>query len=135
MNYVDYQQLLAFRIALRRFLHWSEAEAQAHGLTAAQHQLLLAIAGSHDPRGPTVGEVAESLLLKHHSAVGLVDRAAAAKMVKRVPDADDHRLVRIALTALGRKRLEQLSRVHLEELRYLAPALDGLAKATMVSGA
>jgi len=126
----DYKRLFAFRTGLRRFLHWSETEAREHGLTAAQHQLLLAIAGSDDPRGPTVGNVAEALLLKHHSAVGLVDRAEASGVVERVPDPEDHRVVRLRLTRSGRRRLEQLSRAHLEELRYLAPALDDLLKAT-----
>ena len=77
-----------------------------------------------------MGEIADSLLLKHHSAVGLLDRAEAAGMVKRSPDPSDHRVVRLALTALGRRRLEELSRSHLEELRDLAPALDGLLRAT-----
>jgi len=132
----DYQKLLAFRTSLRRFLHWSETQAQAHGMTAAQHQLLLAIAGHEGERGPTVGDVAEALLLKHHSAVGLVDRAAAARLVERIPDPLDHRVVRLRLTALGRRRLESLSEAHLEELRYLAPALGGLLRATdsMLSG-
>ena len=66
-------RLLEFRTGLRRFLHWSEEQARAAGLTAAQHQLLLAVRG-HDG-GPTIGEVAEQLLLRHHSAVELVDRA------------------------------------------------------------
>jgi len=126
----DYRRLLEFRTSLRRFLHWSESQAQAHGITGAQHQLLLAIAGDPDPLGPTVGDVAESLLLKHHSAVGLVDRAEAAGMVEREPDPTDHRVVRLALTAVGRRRLEELSKAHLEELRYLGSALGELLRAT-----
>ena len=70
----DYERLLAFRTDLRRFLRWSEQEAAAAGVTPAQHQLLLAIRGNPDPSGPTIGDVAEALLLPHHSAVGLVDR-------------------------------------------------------------
>ena len=126
----DYRRLLEFRTSLRRFLHWSETQAQAHGMTGAQHQLLLAIAGHEDPFGPTVGDVADSLLLKHHSAVGLVDRAEIAGMVARKQDPSDHRVVRLALTAIGRRRLEELSKAHLEELRYLEPALGRLLRAT-----
>ena len=73
----DYEDLLALRTGLRRFLRWSEQQAEAAGLTPAQHQLLLAVRGHPDRRGPTVGEVADYLLLRHHSAVGLVDRAVA----------------------------------------------------------
>ena len=81
----EYRRLLELRTGLRKFLHWSEQQAQAAGLTPAQHQLLLAIRGHADPRGPTVGDVAAYLLLRHHSAVGLVDRAAVAGVVERVP--------------------------------------------------
>jgi len=71
----DYRRLLELRTGLRRFLRWSEEEAAAEDVTPAQHQLLLAIRGHGDRRRPTIGEVAEHLLLRHHSAVGLVDRA------------------------------------------------------------
>jgi hypothetical protein len=47
----DYERLLAFRTGLRRFLAWSGQQAEAAGITPAQHQLLLAIRGHPDPRG------------------------------------------------------------------------------------
>jgi DNA-binding MarR family transcriptional regulator len=115
----DYHRLLEFRTELRRFLRWSEEQAEAEGLTAAQHQLLLAVRGHDDARGPTVGEVAARLLLRHHSAVGLVDRTAESGFVRRVRDPDDHRVVRLRLTASGQRKLARLSRRHLEELRRL----------------
>ncbi|HEY7438221.1 MAG TPA: MarR family winged helix-turn-helix transcriptional regulator [Acidimicrobiia bacterium] len=114
-----YRRLLAFRTELRRFSHWSEEQAQAVGLTPAQHQLLLAVRGHTDRRGPTVGDVAHVLLLRHHSAVGLVDRAAEAGLVRRVRDPDDHRVVRLHLTAAGGAKLARLSQLHLEELARL----------------
>ena len=120
----DYRRLLEFRDGLRRFLHWSEEQAKAVGLTASQHQLLLAIRGHDDPRGPTIGDVAGHLLLRHHSAVELVDRAQAAGLVTREPDPDDHRVVRLRLTRDGAARLAALSALHVEELRRLAPRLQ-----------
>ncbi|HEX8753614.1 MAG TPA: helix-turn-helix domain-containing protein [Solirubrobacterales bacterium] len=122
----DYARLLGFRTALRRFLRWSEAEARAAGLTPAQHQLLLAVRGHAGGEEPTIGELSEYLVLRHHSVVELVDRAAAAGLVERERDATDHRLVRVGLTALGKRRIEELSRLHLEELRRLAPMLGAL---------
>jgi DNA-binding MarR family transcriptional regulator len=122
----QYEQLLEFRTQLRRFLRWSEDEARAVGLSPAQHQLLLAIRGSRDPAGPTIREVADALLLRHHSAVELVDRAAAEQLVERRPDPDDQRAVRLALTRKGADRLRRLSRLHLDELRRLSAALGGL---------
>src|SRR4051812_41653503 len=82
INDADYQQLLEFRTGLRRYLRWSEQEAEAVGLSPAQHQLLLAVRGHEGEAGPTVGDVAEHLLLRHHSAVELVNRAEAAGLVR-----------------------------------------------------
>ncbi|MFZ0387933.1 MAG: hypothetical protein WAL22_19885, partial [Solirubrobacteraceae bacterium] len=65
----EYAYLLQLRTGLRRFLRWSETQAKAAGLTATQHQLLLAIRGRRGPEGPSIGEIAESLLLRHHSVV------------------------------------------------------------------
>lgn len=113
-----YRQLLEFRNGLRRFLHWSEEQARSVGLTPAQHQLLLAIRGH--PGEPTIGDVAQSLMLRHHSAVGLVDRAVEGGLVERRSDRDDHRIVRLRLTPLGARKIRRLSETHLEELRRLA---------------
>ena len=122
----DYQRLLEFRTELRRFLRWSEEQAAAAGLTPAQHQLLLVVRGHGGERGPTIGDVADSLLLRHHSAVELVDRAEAAGLVTRVADPDDLRVVRLDLTADAAARLEQLSARHLDELARLTAGLGPL---------
>jgi DNA-binding MarR family transcriptional regulator len=122
----EYQRLLDLRTGLRRFLHWSEEQAEAAGLTGPQHQLLLAIRGHSDPRGPTVGELAGYLLLRHHSAVGLVDRAEKAGLVERLPDEEDHRVVRLGLTGKGMEILRQLTAQHLDELERLAPRMRAL---------
>src|SRR4051795_13095982 len=125
----EYAELLAFRTALRRFLQWSEEQATALGITPAQHQLLLAIRGHVTETGkcadgdPTVGDIAESLLLRHHSAVGLVDRAVNGGLVERHADSEDQRMVRLRLTALGSRRLRQLAGLHLAELRRMMPAM------------
>ena len=121
----DYELLLRFRTELRRFLHWSEQQAQSEGLTAAQHQLLLAIRGSQAERGATIGEVADALLLRHHTASELVDRAVAAGLVRRDRDDTDHRVVRLRITRRGATKLARLSRQHLDELaRLRAGILD-----------
>jgi DNA-binding MarR family transcriptional regulator len=122
----DYRRLLRLRTGLRRFLRWSEQQAQAAGLTPRQHQLLLAVRGHADPRGPTVGDVAEHLLLRHHSAVGLIDRAETAGLVTRSPDTDNASVVRLRLTERGARQLEELSELHLEELAHLAPTMHAL---------
>jgi DNA-binding MarR family transcriptional regulator len=122
----DYRRLLELRTGLRRFLRWSEEHARAAGVTPAQHQLLLAIRGHADERGPTVGDVAAYLLLRHHSAVGLVDRAESAGLVTRSQDADNLSVVRLRLTDKGSALLEALSEQHLDELSHLAPTMHAL---------
>ena len=122
----EYRSLLHFRTGIRRFLHWSAQQAEAAGLTPAQHQLLLAIRGHEDDRGPTIGDVAAYLFLRHHSAVGLIDRAEAAGLVQRIEDQEDRRVVRLRLTSRGEGSLVQLSRPHLEELTRLAPEIRAL---------
>jgi DNA-binding MarR family transcriptional regulator len=122
----DFENLLAFRTSLRRFLHWSRTQAQAAGLTPAQHQLLVAITGHPSGQEPTIGDLAGYLLLRHHSAVELVDRAVAAGLVERRSDAEDGRVTRVRLTADGEARLSKLAPAHLNELRNLAPVLDQL---------
>src|SRR4051794_32872978 len=119
----DYRRLLAFRIELRRFLRWSEEQAESVGLTPAQHQVLLAVRGCDDPRGPTVGGIAADLFLRPHSGVGLLDPASEAGLVRRQPDPDDHRVVRLELTATGVRKLAEISARHLEELERIKSGL------------
>jgi DNA-binding MarR family transcriptional regulator len=125
----DYAALLAFRTALRRFSRWSEGQARAVGLTHAQHQLLLAVKGHPDKRGPTIGDVASYLLLRHHSAVELINRAQAGGFVERHRDGDDARVVRLQLTDQGRSCIEKLTQLHVEELQQLAPLLRHVIEA------
>jgi DNA-binding MarR family transcriptional regulator len=123
----DYENLLAFRTSLRRFLHWSQAQAREVGLTPAQHQLLLAVKGHPGGPGPTVGDLAGYLLLRPHSTVELIDRAEAAGLVERWGDDGDGRITRVRLTTDGEQRLDQLAAAHVDELRRLAPILEHLA--------
>ena len=118
------ERLLDVRTGLRRFLRWSADQPATAGLTPAQHQLLLAIRGHPDPAGPTIREMPGYLLVRHHSAVELVDRAGAAGLVERRQDGDDLRTVRLCLTAGGADRLARLSALDLEELRRSAPQLE-----------
>jgi DNA-binding MarR family transcriptional regulator len=130
----EYESLLAFRTGLRKFLSWSETRAREAGLTPAQHQLLLAVRGHPGDKMPTVGDLADYLLLRHHSTVELIDRAEAAGLVQRVRDEGDGRIIRIRLTSDGMTRLDNLSSAHLDELRRLAPFLDHLILSSEAPG-
>jgi DNA-binding MarR family transcriptional regulator len=120
----DYEALAEFRYALRKFLGFSEEAAAQHGVTPQQYQALLAIEGFAGRNWVTMGELAEQMRIAHHSAVGLVDRMEAMKLVKRTAAKEDRRRVQVSLSAKGLKLLEKLYRVHREELRTVGPQLD-----------
>ena len=122
----DFEHLLELRTGLRRFLRWSEQQAHAVGLTPAKHQLLLAIRGHSDPAGPTIGEIADYLVLRHHSAVGLIDRTVRDGLVRRNPDENSRSVVRVTLTPDGIAKLDALAETHLQELAHLAPTMRAL---------
>jgi DNA-binding MarR family transcriptional regulator len=122
----DYERLAEFRYLLRRFLVFSESAAGEAGLTAQQHQALLAIKGFPGREQVTIGELAERLGIRHHSAVGLIDRLAANSLVKRSDSADDKRQVLISLTRKADSLLATLSVAHHAELERLAPLLQAL---------
>ena len=119
----DYERLAAFRATLRRFLRFSEEAAGTVGLTAQQHQALLSVQGMPGRDHATMGELAERLQIKPHSAVELVDRLEAAGLMRREPSPDDGRLVRLRVTAKGLDVLAGLAATHRTELRRLGPEL------------
>jgi DNA-binding MarR family transcriptional regulator len=125
----QFARILEFRVALRRFGRFSEEQAAGYDMTAPQHQLLLAIRGHGDPRGPTIADLSRYLLTRHHSTVGLVDRTQDLGLIQRCRDDDDARLVRLTLTPLGVERVNALALAHLKELRQLAEVLGALLTA------
>lgn len=128
LSKTEYELLASFRFALRQFLRFSEDAAHGAGLTAQQNQALLAIKGFPGRDRVSVGELAERLQVAHHSAVGLVDRLAAEKLVVREPSEEDRRRVFIALTKKGEEVLEKLASAHRAQLRKIGPEIGTLLK-------
>lgn len=124
----DYRALAEFRHQLRQFLSFSENAARSAGLQPRHHQALLAIKAFPDS---TVGDLAARLGIQPHSAVELVNRLAAAKLVRRNADQVDRRRIHLALTATAEKKLEALTLAHRDELQRLAtlwgPLFEALA--------
>lgn len=116
----DYAALAQFRHAVRRFQAFSEAKATEVGLTPQQHQALLAIRGA-GLQEATVGLVADRLILKPHSATGLINRLEALGLIMREVAADDRRRALLRLTPKAYSLLHELSAVHREEIQRLRP--------------
>jgi DNA-binding MarR family transcriptional regulator len=119
---LDYAALSEFRYRLRRFLAFSEDAAREAGLEPQQHQLLLAVRGFGD-EVPTVRELSERLVLKHHSTVELVDRLEKRGLVRRKRSTIDRRVAHVQLTPRGTQVLERLTLAHRDELDTAGPAL------------
>lgn len=122
----DYERLAEFRYLLRRFMIFSENAAAQSNLTAQQHQAMLAIKGFPGRQQVTIGELAERLCIRHHSAVELLDRLTLKSLVKRRSGTEDRRQVVIELTPKAESLLARLSASHQAELKRLAPLLQAL---------
>jgi DNA-binding MarR family transcriptional regulator len=122
----DYAALASFRHALRRFLHFSAEAAREAGLSPQQHQLLLALKGFPTGTSVSITDLADQLMLKHHSVVGLLDRLAQRGLVRREAADDDRRFVHIVLTARGEALIQRLSATHKQELAMVGPQLRRL---------
>lgn len=125
----EYQQLEEFRYQIRRFLSFSETAARASGIEPQQHQAMLVLKGIPENCAPTIGYLADRLLLKPHSAVGLVDRLQTMGLIKRHPNPDDGRQVLVHLTVKGEQILHNLSVAHRAELEETGPKLAAALRA------
>lgn len=116
-----YEMMAELRYALRKFMRFSERAARQAGCSPQKYQALLAIKGFPGREQITIGELAEKLQTRHHSAVGLVNRLVKENYARRVPGEKDRRQVFIALTEKGEALLERLARIHREQWREMAP--------------
>jgi DNA-binding MarR family transcriptional regulator len=117
----DYVRLASFRYALRRFLRFSEAAAAKVGLTGQHYQAMLAIRSGQQGRGMPIKDLARQLLIKHNSAVGLVDRLVAHGLVLRESSPEDLRKVLLRLSRKGEQMLGRLASIHRRKLRRIGP--------------
>jgi DNA-binding MarR family transcriptional regulator len=132
MSKTDFEALAAFRYQLRRFLRFSEEATRASGVMPLQYQLMLQIKGYPGRDWATVAELAERLQAKHHGVVALVSRCEAAGLVERRPSRSDKRRVEVGLTPAGAQQLEQLARLHRDELLSIQDgfSVPGIGAAT-----
>ena len=112
-----YSLLANFRYEIRQFLAFSEKAARAAGLEPQQHQALLAVRGLPPNRMATISVLSERLQIAHHSAVELVNRLEAKRLIRRSRVSSDRRAVALRLTAGGDKILRDVTVPHVEELK------------------
>ncbi len=119
----DYAQLASFRYALRAYLRFSETAAAHERLTSQHYQAMLILRGWPDGQPVSINDLAQRLLIRHNSAVGLVDRLTHEGLVVRSPSSVDRRKVELHLSSRGRQALGKLASMHRDELRRIGPIM------------
>ena len=124
LSTADYARLAAFRYALRKFLRFSEEAAAESGITGQHYQAMLILRACPEDRRTTIADLAQQLLIKHNSAVELVDRLVQQDLAMREASSADRRKVELRLTVRGRQMLAKLAATHRRELRRIGPILE-----------
>ncbi len=115
------KDLAEFRYQVRRFLAFSEAASEAVGVAGQQYQMLQVIGASETQA--TISYIAERMVLRHNTAVELVDRGVKSSLVKRMVDEADHRRSVVEMTEKGREILHRLVEEHMKELERVGPEI------------
>jgi DNA-binding MarR family transcriptional regulator len=129
----EYRAMAELRYRIRLFLREGDAAARSAGLEPQQYLMLLAIRGLPNGNESTkIRFLADSLLIKHHSAVELVDRLEMRGLVRRTRDRQDRRQVLISLLPKGQRVLERVVQQRVGEVRaggnQLIRAIDALLR-------
>jgi DNA-binding MarR family transcriptional regulator len=94
-----------------------------HGLQAHEFDVLAALRRSGDPFELTAGELCALTYVTSGTMTSRLDRLTARKLVSRHPDPADGRIVRVRLTATGRRRLDAAFSALVDSERQLLAAL------------
>ena len=128
----EYRAMAELRYRIRLFLREGDAAARSAGLEPQQYLMLLAIRGLPDGNSAKIRSLADSLLIKHHSAVELVDRLEVRGLVRRTRGRQDRRQVLISLLPKGQRVLERVVQQRVSEVRaggnQLVRAVDALLR-------
>ena len=119
----DYRALSEFRYEIRKFLMVSEKIARSHRLQPQQYMVLLTLRGLRPNQEPTIIFLAERLQIRHHSAVGLINRLAKRRFIRRCRSKADSRKTLIRLTSAGNALIEEVVRMRFVELASSQPML------------
>lgn len=100
-------------------------------ITPPQFQALLYLVKEENL---TIGELSKKMYLACSTITDLVDRMEKNKMVKRVRDQKDRRVVRVSVLSKGHKIIEKVLNARREYLRDILGDLDDEQKAFILEG-
>ncbi|WP_267243328.1 MarR family winged helix-turn-helix transcriptional regulator [Streptomyces sp. PR69] len=133
MSAPDPDGLLAEQLLrLTRRLHRSQKrqlESADIAITPAQSRLLRIVA--HYDRPPRMADLAERLEVVPRAITSLVDGLEASGCVRRAPDPDNRRVIRIELTDTGRAVLRALRRARRAAAEDILAPLTAEERATL----
>jgi DNA-binding MarR family transcriptional regulator len=87
-------------------------------LTLPQFEVLAELARA-DAGGFTFVELSRLLLVTSGNLTGIVDRLEEQRLVQRVPDGKDRRVIRVALTERGRRVTDQMLPAHAADIEEI----------------
>lgn len=99
-----------------------EATFEEHGLSTSEFDVLAALRRAGDDHARTPGELSRTLMLSPGGMTNRLDRLEEMGLVRREPDPDDRRSLRVVLTDEGRQKVDEAVTAHVtNEARLLAP--------------
>ncbi len=104
--------------------------AAEEGMSLTQLRVL----GVLRDRRPRMADLATGLGLDRSSVTGLIDRAQSRGVVERVAEEGDGRVVRVALTAEGRRTAERMTARMSDLLEDVIAPLPAATKASLREG-
>ena len=119
---------------------WAAHLKEAADISHVQYNVLRILRGAGQ-EGLSAGEVGERLITRSPDVTRLIDRLAKRGLVRRQPDLEDRRAVRIVITSAGLDTLREVDRyghscltralgqVPTEELATLRSILEGVLNA------
>jgi DNA-binding MarR family transcriptional regulator len=105
-----------------------------HGLQAHEFDVLAALRRSGEPFEVTAGELSALTHVTSGTMTSRLDRLTTRNFVSRHPDPDDGRLVRVRLTASGRRRVDAAFVALLQTERDLLATLPAGERAALADG-
>jgi DNA-binding MarR family transcriptional regulator len=99
-----------------------EATFEARGLSTGEFDVLAALRRAGEDQARTPGELSRALMLSPGGMTNRLDRLEAMGLVRREPDPDDRRSLRVVLTDEGRTTVDEAVTAHVaNEARLLGP--------------